>query len=79
MSAIKQALKAAFFRLLGKEPEAIVLHFWSGDAALAHRMSAEVLNLLPDLEAAVAKAAGRVEEEVLAARRRPDPPSLSGA
>jgi polysaccharide biosynthesis protein PslH len=47
VSALKQKLKRAFFRLLGKDPEAIVLHFCTGDPALAHRMSAELLELLP--------------------------------
>jgi polysaccharide biosynthesis protein PslH len=48
VSTLKQRLKTAFFHLLGKDPDAVVLHFWSGDPALAQRMSAEVLALLPD-------------------------------
>ncbi len=48
MSGLKQSLKTAIFKLLGKEPEAVVLHFWSGDATLGRRMSEEVLTLLPD-------------------------------
>ncbi|MCE5310083.1 MAG: GNAT family N-acetyltransferase [Acidobacteriales bacterium] len=48
MSGLRKSLKTLVFKLLGKEPEAVVLHFWSGDATLARRMSAEVLALLPD-------------------------------
>jgi ribosomal protein S18 acetylase RimI-like enzyme len=48
VSGIRRILKAVYFRLLGKDPDAIVLHFWSGDAALAQHMSDEVLNLLPE-------------------------------
>jgi ribosomal protein S18 acetylase RimI-like enzyme len=48
VSGLKQSLKTAIFKLLGKEPEAVVLHFWSGDATLGRRMSEEVLTLLPD-------------------------------
>ncbi len=47
MKRLKRVLKNAFFRLLGKDPEAVVVHFWSGDAALTQRMSAELLDLLP--------------------------------
>ena len=45
---MKQRLKRLFFRLLGKDPEAVVVSFCSGDATLASRMVEEVRALLPD-------------------------------
>jgi ribosomal protein S18 acetylase RimI-like enzyme len=64
---LKQKLKRAFFRLLGKDPEAVVAHFWSGDAALAHRMSAELLDLLPTVRHFVATTGTDREMEKFAA------------
>lgn len=44
---MKQRLKELLFRLLGKEPEAVVVSFVSGDEALARRMIEEVRALEP--------------------------------
>jgi glycosyltransferase involved in cell wall biosynthesis len=44
---MKERLKAWIFRLLGKEPEAVVVTFCSGDAELCRRMADEVRALLP--------------------------------
>ena len=46
--AVKRRLKAWLFGLLGKDPEAIVVSFWSGDDALAARMVEEIRGLVPD-------------------------------
>ena len=45
---MKAALKQFIFRLLGKDPEAIVVTFASGDPDLAQRMFAEIQRLVPD-------------------------------
>jgi glycosyltransferase involved in cell wall biosynthesis len=45
---VKQRLKRWFFRLLGKDPEAVVVSFVTGDAALCARMIDEVRGLVPD-------------------------------
>ena len=44
---MKQRLKNWLFRLLGKDPEAVVVTFCSGDAALCTRMAEEVRGLVP--------------------------------
>ena len=46
--AIKHRIKQGLFRLLGKDPEAVVVSFRSGDAALCDAMCAEVRQLIPD-------------------------------
>ena len=45
---MKAALKRFIFRLLGKDPEAIVVTFASGDPELAQAMFAEIQRLVPD-------------------------------
>ena len=45
---MKQRLKQWIFRLLGKDPEAVVVVFETGDPALCRRMADEVLSLVPD-------------------------------
>jgi ribosomal protein S18 acetylase RimI-like enzyme len=45
---VRSALKKFIFRLLGKDPEAIVVTFASGDPELAQRMFAEIQSLVPD-------------------------------
>jgi len=45
---VKTALKRIIFRLLGKDPEAIVVSFASGDPELAQQMYAEIQRLVPD-------------------------------
>jgi polysaccharide biosynthesis protein PslH len=45
---VKAALKRFIFRLLGKDPEAIVVTFATGDPALADHMFAEIQRLVPD-------------------------------
>ena len=45
---MKQALKMAFFGLLGKDPEAVVVSFRTGDSALADAMCKEVRELEPN-------------------------------
>ena len=45
---MKQRLKQWIFKLLGKDPEAVVVSFCSGDAALCQRMADEVRTLVPD-------------------------------
>ena len=44
---MKRALKQFIFRLLGKDPEAIVVTFASGDPGLAQQMFAEIQRLVP--------------------------------
>ena len=41
-------MKRFLFALLGKDPEAVVVSFWSGQDDLALRMIREVLELIPD-------------------------------
>lgn len=45
---LKSLVKNALFRLLGKEPEAVVVSFLTGDPDLAARMAAEIESLTPD-------------------------------
>jgi glycosyltransferase involved in cell wall biosynthesis len=45
---VRQRLKSLWFRLLGKDPEAVVVSFWSGDDALARRMTEEIRALVPE-------------------------------
>jgi ribosomal protein S18 acetylase RimI-like enzyme len=45
---VRLALKKFLFRLLGKDPEAVVVTFASGDSELAQRMFAEIQRLVPD-------------------------------
>jgi glycosyltransferase involved in cell wall biosynthesis len=45
---MKQALKRLLFRLLGKDPEAVVVAFATGPADLCRRMHDEVRALVPD-------------------------------
>ena len=44
---MKQRLKRWIFRLLGKDPEAVVVTFYSGPSALCQRMAEEVRSLEP--------------------------------
>ena len=44
---MKQRLKRWIFRLLGKDPEAVVVAFSTGDAGLCRRMAEEVRGLVP--------------------------------
>jgi ribosomal protein S18 acetylase RimI-like enzyme/glycosyltransferase involved in cell wall biosynthesis len=45
---VRFAFKKFIFRLLGKDPEAIVVSFATGDPELAQRMFAEIQRLVPD-------------------------------
>jgi ribosomal protein S18 acetylase RimI-like enzyme/glycosyltransferase involved in cell wall biosynthesis len=45
---VRAALKQFIFRLLGKDPEAVVVSFATGDPELAQRMFAEIQRLVPD-------------------------------
>ncbi|MGC8792141.1 MAG: GNAT family N-acetyltransferase [Bryobacteraceae bacterium] len=45
---MKQRIKRIVFGLLGKDPEAVVVSFLTGEAGLASAMLDEVLRLLPD-------------------------------
>jgi glycosyltransferase involved in cell wall biosynthesis len=45
---VKQQLKRWIFGLLGKDPEAVVVTFFSGDRELCRRMAEEVRALVPD-------------------------------
>jgi ribosomal protein S18 acetylase RimI-like enzyme/glycosyltransferase involved in cell wall biosynthesis len=45
---VRAVLKQFIFKLLGKDPEAIVVSFASGDPELAQRMFAEFQGLVPD-------------------------------
>jgi len=45
---VKQRIKRWLFRVLGKDPEAVVASFCTGDAALCSRMVEEVRELVPD-------------------------------
>ncbi len=46
-SSVRARIKAALFRLLGKDPEAVVVSFLTGDAARAFAMAAEIQSLEP--------------------------------
>jgi glycosyltransferase involved in cell wall biosynthesis len=54
--ALKEWLKRWIFRILRKDPEAVVVIFCSGDAELCRRMSGEVQGLIPDRRHFVATA-----------------------
>jgi glycosyltransferase involved in cell wall biosynthesis len=45
---LKQRLKQWIFRLLGKDPDAVVVTFCTGEAALCRRMADEVRGLVPE-------------------------------
>jgi glycosyltransferase involved in cell wall biosynthesis len=45
---VKRWLKKWIFRLLGKDPEAVVVTFCTGDPELCRRMAEEVKSLVPD-------------------------------
>ena len=45
---LRQRLKQWIFRLLGKDPEAVVVTFATGDAELCRRMAEEIRGLVPD-------------------------------
>jgi glycosyltransferase involved in cell wall biosynthesis len=45
---LKQRIKRWLFRLLGKDPDGVVVAFCTGDAALCQRMADEVRALVPD-------------------------------
>jgi glycosyltransferase involved in cell wall biosynthesis len=45
---VKQRLKAWLFRLLKKDPDAVVVTFCSGDAELCRRMAEEIRGLVPE-------------------------------
>jgi len=45
---VKQWLKKWIFRLLGKDPEAVVVTFCTGDPELCRRIAEEVKSLVPD-------------------------------
>lgn len=45
---MKQRGKALWFGLLGKDPEAVVVTFWSGEDALASGMVEQIRKLVPD-------------------------------
>ena len=48
---MRAALKEFIFRILGKDPDAIVLSFATGDLELAQSMSAEIRGLEPQRSA----------------------------
>ncbi|MBI3473484.1 MAG: glycosyltransferase [Candidatus Solibacter usitatus] len=45
---MRDKLRSLLFGLLGKDPEAVVVSFWTGEDALARRMVEEVRSLVPD-------------------------------
>lgn len=45
---LRSSLKQSFFALLGKDPEAVVVSFLTGDAGRAEAMVGEVRELIPD-------------------------------
>ena len=45
---MKDRIKHWIFRLLGKDPQAVVVTFCTGEEALCHRMAEEVRGLVPD-------------------------------
>ncbi|MEN6609065.1 MAG: hypothetical protein ABFD60_17585, partial [Bryobacteraceae bacterium] len=47
MNKIRQFLKKLVFKILGKDPEAVVLSVLSGDAPLASAMATEFRSLVP--------------------------------
>jgi hypothetical protein len=48
VSLLRQQLKQWFYQLLGKDPEAVVVTFATGDPDLCRRMAAEIRELVPD-------------------------------
>ena len=62
---MKAALKKFIFRLLGKDPEAIVVTFASGDPELAQRMFAEIQRLVPDRRHFLVKPADSTAQSTL--------------
>ncbi len=54
-----QRLKRLIFGLLGKDPEAVVLSFWTGEDTLVLKMLAEIKELVPDREHYVAAINGK--------------------
>jgi ribosomal-protein-alanine acetyltransferase len=46
--SFRQTIKEKLFRLLGKEPEAVVVTFLTGDTGLGKMMAAQVRQLIPD-------------------------------
>jgi glycosyltransferase involved in cell wall biosynthesis len=63
---LKRTVKRWLFRLLGKDPEAVVVTFCSGEAALCGRMADEVRALIPDRRHFVATPANwpQIQEEL---------------
>jgi glycosyltransferase involved in cell wall biosynthesis len=63
---VKQEFKRWLFRLLGKDPEAVVVTFATGDADLCRRMAEEVERLIPDRRHFIATEANwpRLREEL---------------
>ncbi|MDQ6707671.1 MAG: hypothetical protein M3Z85_17045, partial [Acidobacteriota bacterium] len=45
---MKERLKRFIFGLLGKDPEAVIVSFWSGEDELASAMVAEIRRLEPE-------------------------------
>ena len=45
---MKQRLNNWTYRLLGKDPQAVVVTFFTGDPELCRRMTGEVKRLVPD-------------------------------
>ena len=45
---LKRCFKRGIFRLMGKDPEAVVVTFCTGDPELCRRMAEEVRGLVPD-------------------------------
>ena len=58
---MRGALKRVVFSLLGKEPEAVVVSFLTGDEALALPMAAEVQKLMPERRHFAVRAGGGAE------------------
>lgn len=46
--SLRQTIKIKLFRLLGKEPEAVVVSFLTGDVTQSDAMAADVRQLIPD-------------------------------
>jgi len=55
---VKEKLKALYCRVFGKDPEAVVVSFASGETAAAEQMIREVHSLVPDREHYVVSSAG---------------------
>ncbi|MEN6608820.1 MAG: ribosomal protein S18-alanine N-acetyltransferase [Bryobacteraceae bacterium] len=61
MNKIRQLLKKLVFKILGKDPEAVVLSVLSGDAPLASAMATEFLGLVPDRQHLTVRLTGQNE------------------